>query len=129
MFYEIFKFFGIMTIPWCDGKPMDHTIVNVDADVEFETVFAFSMSSDSDIVPGAAVVSTKSSAVNSDIHLFSSEKPDNPIRHLTNVGDGKSFHPSLDYTMPRHIWTALSDCIAVFEMRLDAIVGLVESYF
>jgi hypothetical protein len=31
--------------------------------------------------------------------------------------------------MPRHIWTAFFDSLAIFEVRLDAIVGLVEFYF
>jgi hypothetical protein len=129
MFDQMFKLLGIMPIPWCDGEPMDHTSVDVDTDVEFDTVLAFSLSFDPDVVPGAAVMGAESSGVHCDVHLFPSKKPSDPIHHLPNVDDGESFHPSLDHTMPRHIWTAFFDSLAIFEVRLDAIVGLVESYF
>ena len=118
-----------MAIPWCDGEPMDHTGVDVDTDVEFDAIPSTLMSFNADVVPGAAVLGAESSGVHCDVHLFSSEKSDDSVHHLSNVGDGKSLHPSLDHTMPRHIWTAFFDCLAIFEVCLDAIVGLVESYF
>jgi len=101
MFDQMFKLLGIMSIPWCGGEPVDHTGIDIDADVEFDAVFAFSMPFDSDVVPGAAVVGTESGAVNSDVHFFPSEKPGDPVHHLADVGDGESFHPSLDHAMPR----------------------------
>ena len=122
MFDQMFKLLGIMAIPWCDGEPMDHTRVDVDTDVEFEAVFAFSLSFDPDVVPDAAVLGAESGGVHCDVHLFSSEKSDDPVHHLPNVGDGELFHPSLDHTMSRHIWTAFFDSLAIFEVRLDAIV-------
>ena len=129
MFDQMFKLLGIMAIPWCDGEPMDHTGVDVDTDVEFEAVFAFSQSFDPDVVPCAAVLGAESGGVHCDVHLFSSEKPGDSVHHFSDVGDGELFHSSLDHTMPRHIWTAFFDSLAIFEVRLDAIVGLVESYF
>jgi len=118
-----------MSIPWCDGEPMDHTGVDIDTDVEFDTVFAFSMSLDSDVVPGAAVVGTESSAVNSNVHFFPSEKPGDPVHHLSYVGDGESFHPSLDHAMSWETCAVLFECLAVFYMCFNTVVGLVESYF
>ena len=70
MFDQMFKLLGIMAIPWCDGEPMDYTSVDVDADVEFEAVFAFPMPFDPDVVPGAAVMGAEPGAVNSDVHFF-----------------------------------------------------------
>lgn len=103
MFDQMFKLLGIMSIPWCDGELMDHTSVDIHTDVEFETVFAFSLSFDSDVVPSAAVMDAESSGVHCDVHLFPSKKPDDSIHHLPDVSDGESFHPSLDHTMPRRI--------------------------
>jgi len=71
-----------MSIPWCDGESMNHTGVDIDSDVEFDTVFVFSMSFDSDVVPGAAVMGTESGSVNSNVHFFPSEKPGDPVHHL-----------------------------------------------
>lgn len=129
MFDQMFKLLGIMAIPWCDGEPMDHTGVDIDTDVEFDAITSTPMSFNADVVPGTAVMSAESSGVHCDVHLFPSEKPGDPVHHLSNVGDGELFHPSLDHTMPRHIWTTFFDSLAIFEMRLDAIVGLIESYF
>jgi len=129
MFDQMFKLLGIMSIPWCDGEPMDHTGVDVDTDVEFDIVLAFSMSFDSDVVPGAAVMSAESGAVDSDVHLFPSEKPCDPVHHLPDVGDGKSFHPSLDHAMSWETCAVLFECLAVLHMCFDTVVGLVESYF
>jgi len=97
--------------------------------VEFDAVFTFSLSFNPDVVPSAAVVGTKPGAVNSNVHLFSSEKPGDSVHHFTDIGDGESFHASLDHAMPREIWAVLSDGLAVFDVCFDAIVGLVESYF
>jgi hypothetical protein len=129
VFDQVFKLLGIMSIPWCGGEPVDHPCVDIDADVEFDAVFAFPMPFDSDVVPGAAVVGAESSAVNSDVHFFSSEKPGDPVHHPSDVGDGESFHPALDYAMSWENWTVLSDGFAVFHVCFDTVVGLVESYF
>jgi len=99
MFDQMLKLLGIVSIPRGGGEPVDHTSVDIDADVEFDAVFAFSMPFDPDVVPGTAVVCTESSAVNSDVHLFSSEKPGDPVHHFADVGDGKSFHPALDHAV------------------------------
>ena len=99
MFAQMFELFGIMAIPWCDGEPLDHTGVDVDTDVKFDAVSAFSLSFNADVVPGAAVLGAESRAVHSDVHLFSSEKPGDPVHHFADVGDGKSFHPALDHAV------------------------------
>ena len=129
MFDKVFKLLRVMSIPWCDGEPMDHTGVDVDADMEFDTVPSSTVSFDSDVVPGAAVVGAKSTAINSNVHLFASEEPGDPVHHLADVGDGESFHPSLDHAMPREYRTVLFEGFAVFDMCFNTIVGLIESYF
>lgn len=100
MFNQVFKLLGIMPIPRCGSEPVDHTSVDVDADVEFDTVLASAVSLDPGVVPGAAVVGAKSRAVNSDVHLFPAKKPGDSVHHLAYVGDGESVHPALDHAMP-----------------------------
>lgn len=90
--------------------------------MKFDVVSAFSMPFDPDVIPGAAVMSAKSSAVNSDVHLFSSEKPGDSVHHLSDVGDGESFHPSLDDTVPRCLRVVLFYDLAVFHLCLDTVV-------
>ena len=124
----MFKLLGIVSIPWCSGEPVDHASVNVDADVEFDTVFSSALSFDSDVVPGAAVVGGKSATVNSDVHLFSAKEPGHPVHHLAYVGDGESFHTSLDHAMPWENRAVLSEGLAVFDVCFNTIVGLIESY-
>jgi len=97
--------------------------------MEFDTVPSSTVSFDSDVVPGAAVMGTESGAVHCDVHLFSSEKPDDSVHHLADVGDGESFHASLDHAMPREACAVLFECLAVFHMCFNTVVGLVESYF
>jgi len=129
MLDEVFKLLGIMAIPWRDGEPLDHTGVDVDTDVKFDAISSFSLSFDSDVVPGAALMCAETSAVNSDVHLFSSEKPGDSVHHLSDVGDGEPFHPSLDDTVPRYLRVVLFYDLAVFHLCFDTVVGLVESYF
>lgn len=129
MFDQLFKLFGIMVIPWCGGEPVYHTSVDIDTDVKFDTVLAFSISFDSDVVPDAAVMGTESCAVHCDVHLFPSEKPGDSVHHLAYVGDGESFHSSVDDAVPRDLRVVLFYDLAVFHLCLDTVVGLVESYF
>ena len=129
VFDQVFELFGIVSIPWCGSEPVDHASVDIDTDVEFDTVLAFSMSLDPDVIPGAAVVGTESGAVNSNVHLFPSEKTGDPVHHLADVGDGEFFHAALDHTMPRETCAVLFECLAVFHMCFNTVVGLVESYF
>ena len=93
MFDQLFKLLGIMPIPLGSGEPVDHTSVNIDADVEFDAVFSATVSFDPDLVPGAAIMSAESGAVDSDVHLFPSEKPGGPVNHLAYVDDRETFHP------------------------------------
>ena len=108
---------------------MDHTGVDVDADVEFDAVFSSSLSFDPDVVPCAAIVGAESRTVNSDVHLFPSEEPGDPVHHFADIGDGESFHPSLDHAMSWETCAVLFECLAIFHMRFNTVVGLVESYF
>ena len=116
VFDQVFKLFRIVSIPWCGGEPVDHASVDVDADVEFDAVFSSSLSFDPDVVPGAAVVGAEPATVNSDVHLFASEKSGHPIHHLAYVGDGESFHTSLDHAMPWENRTVFSNSLAVFDV-------------
>ena len=118
-----------MSIPRCCGEPVDHTGINVDADVEFDTIFSATVSFDPDVVPCATVMCAESSAVNSNVHLFASEEPGDLVHHLVDVGDGESIHPSLDHAMPREYRAVLFEGFAVFDMCFNTIVGLIESYF
>jgi len=129
VFDQMFKLFGIVSIPRCDGEPVDHPCVDIDADVKFDAVFSSTLSFDPDVVPGAAVVGAKSGAVNSDVHLFSSEESGDSVHHLSNVGDGESFHPTLDHAMSWETSATLFEGLAVFHMCFNTVVGLVESYF
>jgi len=106
-----------------------HTSVDIDADVEFDTVFSVTVSFDSDVIPGAAVMSAESGAVNSYVHLFSSEKSGYSVHHLAYVSDGESFHASLDHAMPREYRVVLFEGFAVFDMCFNTVVGLIESDF
>ena len=118
-----------MPVPWCGGEPVDHTGFDVDADVEFDTVFSSALSFNTDVVPGATVLGTKSGAVNSNAHLFSAKASNHPVHHLAYIGDGESFHPSLDYAMPWENRAVLSKGLAVFDVCFNTVVGLIESYF
>ena len=129
VFDQVFKLLGIMSIPGCGGKPVDHAGFNVDADVEFDAVFSSTLSFNPDVVPGAAVVGTEPATVNSDVHLFPSEKSGDPVHHLAYVGDGESFHTSLDHAMPGENRAVLFQGLTVFDMCFNTIVGLIESYF
>ena len=95
---------------------MDHTGVDVDADVEFDTLFTAPLSFDPDVVPGAAVVGAEPGAVNSDVHLFPAKEPGHPVHHLAYVGDGESFHPALYHAMPGENRAVLSKGLAVFDV-------------
>jgi hypothetical protein len=128
MFDQVFKLLGIVSIPWCGRKPVNHTGFNVDADVKFDAVFSSALSFDPDVVPDAAVVGVESTAINSDVHLFSSEKPGDSVHHLAYVGDGEFFHTALDYAMPWENRAVLSEGLAVLDVRFYAVVGLIESY-
>jgi hypothetical protein len=129
MFDQLFKLLGIMPIPLGSGEPVDHTSVNIDADVEFDAVFSATVSFDPDVVPGAAVMSAESGAVDSDVHLFPSEKPGDHVNHLAYVDDRETFHPSLDHAMPWEHGVVLFEGFAVFDVCFNTIVGLIESYF
>ncbi len=128
MFDQVFKFLGIVPIPWGGGEPVDHPGVDVDADVEFDAILSSVLSFDPDLVPGAYVVGTEPTTVNSDVHLFSSEKSGDSVHHFANIGDRESFHTSLDHAMPWQNRAVLSKGLAVFEVCFYAIVGLIESY-
>lgn len=108
MFDQVFKFLGIVPIPWGGSEPVDYLGVNVDADVEFDAILSSVLSFDPDLVPGAYVVGTEPTTVNSDVHLFSSEKSGDPVHHFAYVGDGESFHTSLDHVMSWENRTMLS---------------------
>jgi len=129
MFGQVLKLLGIVSIPWCGRKPVDHTSFDVDADVEFDAVFSSALSFDPDVVPGAAVVGAEPATVNSDVHLFSAKEPGHPVHHLAYVGDGESFHTSLNYAMPWENRAVLSKGLAVFDVCFDTVVGLIESNF
>ncbi len=129
MFNQVFKLLGIVPIPRCGSEPVDHTSVNVDADVEFNTVLASAVSLDPDVVPSAAVVGAESRTVNSDVHLFPTKKPGHPVHHLAYVGDRESVHPALDHAMSWKNRASFSNGFAVFDMCFYTVVGLVESYF
>jgi len=129
MFDQVFKLLGIVSIPWSGGEPVDHASVDIDADVEFDAISSASMSFDSDVVPGTAVVGAEPGAVYCDVHLFSSEKFGDSVHHLAYVGDGEPFHAALDHAMSWENRAVLSDGLAVFHLCFDSIVGLVESYF
>lgn len=129
MFDQMFKLFGIVPIPWCGGKPVDHTSVNVNADVKFETISSATLSFDPDVVPGTTVVGAESTAVNSNCHLFPSEEPGDSVHHLPYVRDGEPFHSALNHAMPWENRVVLSEGLAVFNVCFDAVVGLVESNF
>jgi hypothetical protein len=115
-------------IPWCSGEPVDHTSVDVDADVEFDAILSSILSFDPNLVPGTDVVSAKAAAINSDAHLFSSEKTGDSVHHFAYVGDGESFHTSLDHAMSWENRAVVSKRLAVFEVCFYAVVGLIESY-
>ena len=87
------------------------------------------MSFDPDVIPGAAVMSAESTTVNSDIHLFPSEKPGDTIHHFAYVGDGEFFHPSLNHAMPGEYRVVLFEGFTVFDVCFNTVVGLIESYF
>ncbi len=129
MFDQMFKLFGIMSIPWRGGEPVDNASVDIDTDVKFDAIFSSTVSFDPDVVPGAAVMGAKSGAVNSNCHLFSVEKPGDSVHHFADVGDRESFHPSLDHTMSWETSKMLFKGLAVFDVCFYAVVGLVESYF
>jgi len=118
-----------MPIPWCGGEPVDHTSVDIDTDVKFETFFSTPASFDSYIVPGAAVMCTESCAIHCDVHFFSAKEPSRSVHHLTYVGDGESFHSSLYHAMTWEIHAVLFECLTIFDVCFDTIVGFVESYF
>src|SRR4030043_989029 len=129
MFDQLFKLLGIMPIPLGSGEPVDHTSVNIDADVEFDAVFSATVSFDPNVVPGAAVMSTESGAVNSNVHTFASKKSSDTVHHLADIGDREFFHPALYHAMPREYGVMLFEGFAVFVMCFNTIVGLIESYF
>lgn len=129
VFDQVFELLGIVSIPWCSGKPVDYTGVDIDADVEFDAVFSSALSFDPDVVPGAAVVGAESAAVNSDVHLFPSEKSGDSVHHLAYVSDGESFHAALDHAMPWKNRAAFSEGLAVLDLCFNAVVGLIKSYF
>jgi hypothetical protein len=129
MFDQLFKLVGVMPIPLGSGEPVDHTSVNIDADVEFDAVFSATVPFDPDVVPGAAVMSAESGAVDSDVHLFPSEKPGNRVNHLAYVDDRESFHSSLDHAMSWEHGVVLLEGFAVFDVCFNTIIGLIESYF
>ena len=116
MFDQVFKLLGIVPIPRGGRKPVDHAGFNVDADMEFDAVFSSALSFDPDLVPGAAVVGAEPTAINSDVHLFSSEKSGDSIHHLAYIGDGEPFHTSLDHAMPWENRAVLSKGLAVFDV-------------
>ena len=129
MFDQVFKLFGIVPIPRCGSEPVDHTSVDVDADVEFDTVLASIVSLDPNVVPSAAVVGAESRTVNSDVHLFPTKKPGHPVHHLAYVGDRESVHPALDHAMSWKNRASFSNGFTVLDMCFDTVVGLIESYF
>jgi len=88
MLDQLFKLLRIMSIPWCGGKPVYHTSVDIDTDMKFETIFSTAMSFDAYVVPFAAVMSTESGAIHCNVHLLSTEKPGCSVHHLPDVGDG-----------------------------------------
>jgi hypothetical protein len=129
MFDQLFKLLGIMPIPLGSGEPVDHTSINIDADVEFDAVFSATVSFDPDVVPDAAIMSAESGAVDSDVHLFPLEKPGDPVNHLAYVDDRESFHPSLNHAMSWEHGVVLLEGFAVFDVCFNTIIGLIESNF
>ena len=117
-----------MSIPWRGSEPVNDAGVDIDADVEFDAVFSSALSFDPDVVPGATVMCAEPGAVNSDVHLFSSKKPDDSVHHPTDVGDGESFHPTLNHAMTWKNRVVLSDSLTIFHVRFNTVVGVVESY-
>jgi len=96
---QVFKFSGIVSIPRCHSKPVYDAGIDIYADMEFYAVLPFVSSFDSDVVPGAAVASSKTCTVNSDIHTMSSEKTCYPVHHFSDIFDREFFHPSMDNAM------------------------------
>jgi hypothetical protein len=127
VFDQVFKFLGIVPIPWSSGEPVDHPGINVDADVEFDAILSSTLSFDPDLVPGADVVGAEPTTVNSDVHLFSSEKSGDSVHHFSYIRDWELFHTSLYHAMSWENRTVLSKSLAVFEACFYAVVGLIES--
>lgn len=128
VFDQMFKLLGIVSIPRGGGEPVDHPCADIDADVELDAVLAFPMPFDPDVIPGAAVMSAKSAAVNCNRHLFPSEELGDPVHHPADVSDGKPVHPAVDHAMSWENRAAFSEGLAIFYVRFYPIVGLIESY-
>jgi len=86
-----------MSFRWCDGEPMDDTGVHIHADVEFDTVMFGVFPSDPYIIPDAAVPSTETSAVYSDVHSLTSQGTNCLIHDVSDVGNGEFVHPTMNH--------------------------------
>ena len=117
-----------MSVPSGGGERMYHPGVHIDADVQFDAVPSASLSCDTDVVPGAALVGAESGAVNRDGHLLFTEEPGDQVHRFPDVFDGEAGHASMDDAVPGKHWARCSDAVAVFHVGFDAVVGLIQTY-
>ena len=108
---------------------MHHPSVHIDADVQFDAVPSASLSCDTDVVPGAALMCTESGAVNRDGHLLFTEEPGDQVHRFQNVFNGEAGHASMDDAVPWKPGAIGGDAVAVFHVGFDTIVGLIQTYF
>ena len=126
---QVFKFFGIVSIPGCHSKPVYDTCIDIHADMEFYAVFPLVFSFDTYVVPCAAVAGTKTCTINGNIHSFSSEKSRYSIHHFPNIFNGEFFHPTMYNTVTRDIFEVLFESLTLFQICFYTIIGLIEPNF
>jgi hypothetical protein len=117
-----------MSVPSSGSERMHHPSVHIDADVQFDAVPSASLSCDTDVVPGAALMRAESSAVDRDGHLLFTEEPGDQVHRFPDVFDGEAGHASMDDAVPWKHGAIGSDAVAVFHVGFDAVVGLIQTY-
>ena len=128
MFNEACELSGVMSVPSGGGERMHHPSVHIYTDVQFDAIPSASLSCDTDVVPGAALVGAEPSAVDSDGHPFPAEKLDDQVHRLPYIFHRETNHPAMDDTMPWKHRAIGSDAVAVFHVSFDAVVGLIQTY-
>jgi len=114
-----------MSVPSGDGERVYHSGMDIDADVQFDTVPSSSLSCDANFVPGAALMRAESGAIDRDGHLLSAEEPDDQVHHSPDVVNGESHHAAMDDAVPGEHRAIGGEALAVFHVGFDAIVSLV----
>ena len=97
---------------------MHHPGVHIDADMQFDAVPSASLSCDTDVVPGAALMGAESGAVNRDGHLLFTEEPGDQVHRFPDVFDGEAGHASMDDAVSGKHWARCSDAVAVLSCGL-----------